>query len=79
VKVETHRLAVLFAGTALMLLIAGAIMLLALDKTVPDWFQALALADLTGLLGLLGSPAQSTVTIDNNPNNPVPVKEEEGV
>ena len=78
-KVETHRLAVLFAGTALMLLIAGAIMLLALDKTVPDWFQALALADLTGLLGLLGSPAQSTVTIDNNPNNPVPVKEEEGV
>ena len=78
-KVETHRLAVLFAGTALMLLIAGAIMLLALDKTVPDWFQALALADLTGLLGLLGSPAQSTVTIDNNPNNPVPVKEEEGI
>ena len=78
-KVETHRLAVLFAGTALMLLIAGAIMLLALDKTVPDWFQALALADLTGLLGLLGSPSPDSVTIDNNPNNPVPVKEEEGI
>jgi len=79
VKVETHRLAVLFAGTALMLLIVGAILLLALDKSVPDWFQALALADLTGLLGLLGSPNPSTVTIDNNPNNPVPVKEEEGI
>ena len=75
-KVETHRLAVLFAGTALMLLIGGAILLLALDKPVPDWFQALALADLTGLLGLLGSPKQDSVTIDNNPNNPVPVKEE---
>ena len=53
---DAHKAVVLFAGAALILLITGAILLLALDKTVPDWFKALALADLTGLLGLIASP-----------------------
>jgi len=75
VKVETHKAAVMFAGSALMVLIVGAILLLALDKTVPDWFQALALADLTGLLGLLGSPRQETVRIDQPDGDPVPVRD----
>ncbi len=73
-RIETHKAAVLFAGTALLLLICGAILLLALDKSVPDWFQALALADLTGLLGLLGSPKEPEVRVTNT--EPIPVKEE---
>jgi hypothetical protein len=72
---DAHKAVVLFAGAALILLITGAILLLALDKTVPDWFQALALADLTGLLGLIASPKPSGVQINQPADQPVPVQE----
>ena len=74
--VSTYKAAVLFAGTALLLLICGAILLLALDKAVPDWVQALALADLTGLLGLLASPKpEGVVRLDQPADQPVPTRE----
>jgi hypothetical protein len=72
---DAHKAVVLFAGAALILLITGAILLLALDKTVPDWFQALALADLTGLLGLIASPKPTGVQINQPADQPVPVQE----
>jgi hypothetical protein len=73
---DTYKAAILFAGTALLMLIGGAILLLALDKTVPDWFQALALADLTGLLGLVASPKQTgVVQLDQPADQPVPTRE----
>jgi hypothetical protein len=72
---DAHKAVVLFAGAALILLITGAILLLALDKAVPDWFQALALADLTGLLGLIASPKPSGVQINQPADQPVPVQE----
>jgi hypothetical protein len=72
---DAYKAVVLFAGAALLLLIGGAIVLLSLEKTVPDWFQALALADLTGLLGLVASPKQAGVQINQPPDQPVPVQE----
>jgi hypothetical protein len=73
---DTYKAAILFAGAALLMLIGGAILLLALDKSVPDWFQALALADLTGLLGLVASPKQTgVVQLDQPADQPVPTRE----
>jgi hypothetical protein len=72
---DAYKSVVLFAGAALLMLIGGAVLLLALEKAVPDWFQALALADLTGLLGLVASPKPSGVQINQPADQPVPVQE----
>ena len=74
-QAQTFRSVVYFVGAALLLLIGGGILLLALDKSVPDWVQALALADLTGLLGLLASPKGETVSIAQPADQPVPTRE----
>ena len=38
-QAQTFRSVVYFVGAALLLLIGGGILLLALDKSVPDWVQ----------------------------------------
>ena len=72
---DPYKAVIYFAGAALLMLIGGGILLLALDKQVPDWIQALALADLTGLLGLVASPRKDGVTINQPADQPVPTRE----
>ena len=47
------KLVVLFLGVTEIILVVGIIMLTALDRTTPDVLVTLAVADLTGLTGIL--------------------------
>lgn len=76
----TFRILLAFLGGALIIILLGAVYLLAANVEVPDWYTTMGASIVTGMLGLaVKSPSIEEVpVIQSNGNPAVPVVQVEG-